>query len=103
MPTGILKACAHDALEALLPGICVPVCSVLLSTVSWVDSEELEPTLSSVGNIHGRGGKSRSSLSSPGRTLGFPAEHRHVSSLSSFLFCTLIKVNLPMLPKSQER
>lgn len=44
-----------------------------------------------------------SSLSPPGRTLGFPAEHRLVSSLNAFSFCTLVKVNLPLLPKSQER
>ena len=43
------------------------------------------------------------SLSPLGRTLGFPAEHRLVSHLSSFSFCTLVKVNLPLLPKSQER
>lgn len=110
MPTGILKACGHDVLEALLPGICVPVCSALLSTVSWVDSEELEPTLSPAGTIHGGRREQVStstvpgtSLSPPGRTLGLPAEHRLVSSLSSFSFCTLVKVNLPLLPKSQER
>lgn len=41
MLTLLLKAWrCDDILEALLPGICVPVCSALLSTVLWLGPGE---------------------------------------------------------------
>lgn len=71
MPTGILKACGHDVLEAFAAWDLCSVCPVL-STVSWVDSEELEPTLSHVGTIHGRETRAGKSLHCPWE-LPFPS------------------------------
>lgn len=63
--------------------------------MSWVDSEELEPSLYPAGTIHGREARAGKYLHCP---WDLPKSH-----LSSFSFCTLVKVNLPLLPKSQER
>ena len=73
------KSLWTQCFEGLLPGICVPVCSALLSTVSWVDSEELEPTLYPAGTIHGREARAGKYLHCPwdlpfpsGKNFGLP-------------------------------
>lgn len=111
MLTLLLKACRCDVLEAVLPGIGVPVCSALLSAALWLDPREpwLAPS-PDVGVAPGWEASRQvpvislgSSISPSGKLLGLPVDCRLVSNLTKFVCILHTCIAHLLLPKPQGR